>query len=129
MAKYTPGPWHSYYSDDEHEWAVYAEDPEESWVDSPGWWIATMHDCPGDGNAKANAALVAAAPDLLALVEAVEWVPSVMGGLVGAWCGGQYPNHKDDCPRQRALARARGAGTESSASTSGAGTGAAEEGE
>jgi len=55
---------------------------------------------------EANAALIAAAPDLLALVEAVEF--DADGFCL--WCGGW--GHAPDCPRQRALEQAQGGGAE-----------------
>jgi hypothetical protein len=60
----------------------------------------------GWDEAMANGDLIEMAPDLLALVEAVEWDQD---GFC-LWCGNIL--HKDDCPRQRALARARGDGVE-----------------
>jgi hypothetical protein len=55
---------------------------------------------------------LAAAPDLLALAEAVEWVDIANRGLACPWCGGKYPQHQPSCPHPRALAKARGQGEE-----------------
>ena len=58
--------------------------------------------------AMANGSLIATAPALLALVEAVEWIHLTWGGMMCAWCKGIYPNHASDCSRQRALAQVQG---------------------
>ena len=65
-------------------------------------------------NTEANAALIAAAPDLLALVEAIEWLEHTPWGesftIHGCpWCHeAQWDGHADDCKRQAAIAKARG---------------------
>ena len=95
MTEHTPGPW---------EW-----DYNETVIADEGLVIAKI-----DPNRAlllkytlANAALIAAAPDLLALVEAVEWD----WDDICLWCGNEKRyGHADDCPRQCALARARGGG-------------------
>ena len=95
MTKHTPGPWKSvrygnYVSG--RSYSVYAESGEA--ITGCGCVLQT----------EANAALIAAAPDLLALVEAVEF--DADGFCL--WCGGW--GHAPDCPRQRALEQAQGGG-------------------
>lgn len=103
MAKHTPGPWEWFNRDrlaavnTAGRVLEFREDPE-------GWkagWIACSDE---------DRALIAAAPDLLALVLAVEWVPDP--GDMGdpdycPWCYGAKPNHSIACPRQAAIAKAK----------------------
>ena len=57
------------------------------------------------GTCHANARLIAAAPDLVAALEAVEWHPHT---LYCPWCGmGKEDGHADDCQRQQALAQVK----------------------
>lgn len=54
-------------------------------------------------------ALAAAAEDLLAALEQVEWTNAVDGGTVCPWCGARlYDGHESYCPRQLAIAKAKG---------------------
>jgi hypothetical protein len=53
--------------------------------------------------------------ELLKALETVEWVDRLSSDMhtverVCAWCGGLsvFVGHKDDCPRQAAIAKARG---------------------
>ena len=58
-----------------------------------------------------NLPVIAAAPELLELVQAVEWVvdENFPDGEVCPWCGNyQFIGHAPDCPRQRALKKALG---------------------
>lgn len=71
------------------------------------------HGFRSDGDVNANARLIAAAPDLLAALEAVEWiaVPAGYGSfdLECPWCDMRKSSgHTDDCQRQTAIAKARG---------------------
>jgi hypothetical protein len=66
---------------------------EELRLGSEGW-----------DEAMANGSLIETAPDLLALVEAVEFVDGVC-----PWCG-DLNSHYSYCDRQRTLAQAQGAG-------------------
>lgn len=59
MSTHTPGPWHHQYTAGKHNQAVYAE--------ADGRDIAVIYPDP-NGELEANARLIAAAPDLLALV-------------------------------------------------------------
>lgn len=64
MSKHTPGPWRTKLYEDVLE--VYAN------VNGPGWLVAQWES--PDDNDKANARLIAAAPDLLAACQAIdEW--------------------------------------------------------
>lgn len=61
----------------------------------------------------ANANLVAAAPELLAALEEVEWVDTGITGedfwMQCPWClKFKTTGHAEDCPRQLALGKARG---------------------
>lgn len=60
-AKHTPGPWLASPEDNGYEWGV----------DAGEWGICICADSPGDGSAKANANLIAAAPDLLAALKQI----------------------------------------------------------
>jgi len=101
---HTPGPWeviqNPWY---ENSWDVQAANTSEN--------IA-------DDLSEANARLIAAAPELAALVESVEWTKT--SDRWGNWDGYECPwclcytdkpengVHAPDCPRQLALAKARG---------------------
>jgi hypothetical protein len=53
-------------------WAVKTEgELEPCIVTDDGFYVATAHAAPGDGDAKANAALISAAPELLAALESL----------------------------------------------------------
>ena len=55
---------------------------------------------------EANARLIAAAPALVALVNAVEWVRDVEGNFHCPWCYAlKEIDHFEDCKRQQALAQ------------------------
>lgn len=59
----------------------------------------------------AKARLMAAASDLLALVEQVEWLDRDEDQRFCPWCGawsGDEGGHDPDCPRQAALAKVYG---------------------
>lgn len=105
---HTPGPWEIY--DRETEMGGYR------------YWVEREE---GDGHlivaevGKANdARLIAAAPELAALVESVEWTKT--SDRWGNWDGYECPwclcytdkpengVHATDCPRQLALGKARG---------------------
>ena len=63
------------------------------------------------GEAHANAHLIAAAPELLAALERVEWIPEggSEGRLMCAWCyEHKQAGHTSDCQRQSVLAAAKG---------------------
>lgn len=69
MSAHTPGPWETSVND-EGQWDVCAE--------GGGDMVADLSDCPG--NAEGNARLIAAAPDLLALVTEFEVAVSLNYG-------------------------------------------------
>lgn len=54
--------------------------------------------------------ITATAPDLLAVLKAVEWLPLHQpGNRLCPWCGGsQAEGHQDGCPRQAVIAKAEG---------------------
>lgn len=100
---HSPGPWKAvrygqYVS--KRSYSVYAESGEAI----TGWGCVLQ--------TEANAVLIATAPSLLALVEAVEWVED--GDSLHQYCPwcGEYENygHAPDCERQRALDQARRGG-------------------
>jgi hypothetical protein len=76
--------------------------------------LAGTYEQAGRFDAEAHAHLIAAAPELLALVEQVEWIVSPVGWFgssvrICPWCQGTPPyGHAPDCPRQAALAKAYG---------------------
>ena len=108
MAGHSTGPWRLDYSSImaqfEGEEVQIASMSRTSWSQPDGGKNKRL----GEQN-KANGALIVVAPDLLALVEAVEWVRDETWEVC-PWCGGLrgLGDHKDDCSRQQALARARG---------------------
>lgn len=58
----------------------------------------------------ADAHLIAAAPDLLAALKAVEWVDDSDWGPICPWCGVEQPGpHVGDCQGHAAIAKATGA--------------------
>jgi len=64
MTQHTPGPW------------IVERENGETHVrtdDIDGWYVATCPEQPGDGDAIDNARLIAAAPDLLAALEAMRY--------------------------------------------------------
>lgn len=69
--KHTPGPWRVEHTGD------YADDPVKvvkiCYPDGQQRHLAKVYDCylPGDGDGDANARLIAAAPDMLAALEAM----------------------------------------------------------
>jgi hypothetical protein len=99
MSEHTKGPWEVSTTKD--------PDGGEDWtcVDAGCWNVA---DLGNTHNAEANARLIASAPDLLRLVEDVEWT----GGRLGPycpWCGQlAETGHAPNCPRQAVLAKVRG---------------------
>jgi hypothetical protein len=107
--KHTRGPWS--VRDDERDWAIIG--PEPSWV------------CAIDKrnhNAKANATLTAAAPDLLAALERCVFLLDVASKEIAAKDDSEFEydgstcdatGHRTDCENaidraQRAIAKARG---------------------
>lgn len=96
MSKHTPGPW-----------AV----NDETWVVCSGdYFIA---DCEvshfmAQNEREANARLIAAAPEMMAVLKSVEWVPSDDGlECPLCWCK-KGSGHQDDCPLSSVLAKAEG---------------------
>ena len=68
------------------EWIASPEEFTTEWrVDAGTWGISICADFPGDGNVEANARLIAAAPELLAVLERVQSMFSYQfeGGLTG----------------------------------------------
>jgi hypothetical protein len=108
---HTPGPWTVPVR---QRFAVSAPDgrilgyfnclrPDEL---APGYW----RNWPSSYlEADANAKLAAAAPDLLAALEAVEWVPMEYRESC-PWCHADPGSggHAPDCQRQAAIAKAKG---------------------
>lgn len=88
MTTYTPGPWG----------IEIAADGINKWVGCPRYTVATVSQLPNQvniGEADANAALIAAAPELLEfLKKAVQF-------------GGLFPDLKEEC--EAAIAKATGA--------------------
>ena len=84
-AKFTQGQWEAIHVDGHGDWGVYVEQQETA-VD-----LTICHVCnesnwhPGEGYAEANARLIAAAPELLAVLERVQSMFSYQfeGGLTG----------------------------------------------
>ena len=85
-------------------------------VSEPGYRSYRVPELDGKdwGEVIANRNLIAAAPDLLAALEAVEWVPTSDPNWVRCeWCGivrfkpEQSLTHKPDCQRQAAIAKAK----------------------
>lgn len=78
-------------------------------------WTPESHSCVHIGEAygdfswdvEANGNLMAAAPDLLEALQAVEWVQGPFSNARHcAWCLVVEPDHAPDCARQAALAKA-----------------------
>jgi len=113
-SQYTPGPWHVDGTPGYEALEVVAR----------GRRVARALYGHGseDNEADANARLIAAAPDLLAALEAVEWARTcetathpVTGEIayiyptICPWCKARMQmGHYDDCQRQAAIAKARG---------------------
>lgn len=74
--------------------------------------LYSVYDCDGNVVAKLKVFevtnLIAAAPDLLEALEAVEWGRGIAGIRYCLWCSRPYPDHAPDCQRETALALARG---------------------
>lgn len=103
---------------------------EETKAHTPGPWVyhalIVYHDSGLQGHVcklsdyfphdvtRANGNVLAAAPDLLSVVEAIEWSAETdreEGGYEPAcpMCGcAQFDGHQDDCPLQAAIKKARG---------------------
>lgn len=105
MTEHTPGPWEARESDPSEGFDCW-------WIeDANGESVADAHGYQSDAAKRANSRLIAAAPELLGALEAVEWV----GGRNGVpfycpWCQGMYPGHRPECLRQGAISKARGEG-------------------
>lgn len=63
MAEHTPGPWTEWLDEDTNSFSIYTDPHKRGY----GEWIAEVHGT--RGSFKANAHLIAAAPDLLAVLE------------------------------------------------------------
>ena len=64
-------------------------------------------DLRGDEEHDANGYIMAAAPDLLEVLQQVEWTNAIDGELCCPWCGNYREHgHRQDCPRQAAIAKA-----------------------
>ena len=106
MGEHTPGPWSIGYGDADFLVIEAGIDEEVACIE--------MEDhgaCP-TAEQSANALLIAAAPDLLAVLESLEWVRLSLDGEhvdYCPWCGDNADDgHSDTCPRQLALAQAKG---------------------
>ena len=94
--KYSPGPWEVGINPD-GDLNVHTGDAHCIYIGNMEGTCATCH---------ANARLIAAAPELLALVNAVEWVRDVEGNFHCPWCYAlKEIDHFEDCKRQQALAK------------------------
>ena len=93
--KRTRGPW--------DVWDLLALEDEIRIMDDGGSCVAILPLCGRDyDDCRADASLVSAAHDLLALVQAVEWVDGQC-----PWCYAiERYGHKADCPRQADLRKA-----------------------
>ena len=97
MSNHTPGPWR--YVCDDNAWCVLGEDGTiaEIWHGS-------------DLSTEADARLIAAAPQLLAALKAVEWIDDT----VCVWCeiceGNPEIGHEPDCQLAAAIRAAEGEG-------------------
>lgn len=113
MVEHTKGPWQlwpTHWAGGSGHRGLYIEQ-----IDGSKSICDLVHHGPDvspDEEDYANAALIAAAPDLLAALKAVEWI-WVNENWMCPWCQGyrDYDGHTRICPRQRALERARGTGT------------------
>jgi hypothetical protein len=97
--KTTPGPWTAHHRIDlltKAEAAIYGPD---------GDMVAMVYSNLGlDGDPMATARLIAAAPELLEALEAVEWESDGYGKMYCPYCD-NYENygHADDCKLGNAL--------------------------
>jgi hypothetical protein len=102
--KHTPGPWDV--------------SPFNGITGPDRWYIAKCckpkNTPKSPDEIKANEYLIAAAPDLLAALQEVEWVRRVSAcgydvGYQCPWCkASQVNGHTDDCKRQAAITKAMG---------------------
>jgi len=102
MNGHTPGPWRYRLVASCKAWVV--ESVKNSIASVLLWRSAPQE-------SEANARLIAAAPDLLALVDALEWARSAMysKNFYCPWCLHYRENgHASNCPRQAALAKVEG---------------------
>lgn len=106
--KHIPGPWTVQQDGNE----VYITDADGEIL--VGWWWAIRFPTP---QLLALANLLASTPDLLAALEAVEWVNHDLEIVDGKWVAlGECPwcdaaqadGHAPDCQRQTARAKAKG---------------------
>jgi hypothetical protein len=105
MMAHTEGPWEVVGPQDYGVYRIEHLPAENEWVAT-----TTICDIDGDsGREAANAHLIAAAPDLLAALEAVEWVPMEYRESC-PWCHADPGSggHAPDCQRQAAIAKAKG---------------------
>ena len=96
---FTSGPWKAYEQTDP-TYGTYA------------YWIDKAEANVEGSNMKANAALIAAAPELYEALKAVEWVVVDFDGVGCLFCPFCYAvegsKHAKDCELSNALAKARG---------------------
>ena len=102
---HTPGPWKAVFEATQYDYAQIVTDERVPLL------ITHVNKYPYAGcDGKANARLIAAAPDLLALVEQVEWEYGPQGVVHCPWCHCcQEHGHASDCPRQAVLAQVHNA--------------------
>ena len=98
-AAHTPGPWHTASTPDGTRGAIYRANP------NPNFPLATVLAIGNDREERANARLIAAAPDMLALLQQYSELNT---GLSGA----EYMRRKVALDEQAAalIAKARGEG-------------------
>ena len=95
---YSPRPWSMQRCRDDD---IRIKDGDGNWIGTARIWEPEFRDLI---DAEANATLMAAAPDLLALVEQVEWIDGKC-----PWClHPQWNGHAPYCDRQAALAKVYG---------------------
>lgn len=112
--KHTPGPWHAFQTADSTRHLVVQGDgsrPNEPIIATVIGHTASLHAAEAS-----NARLIAAAPELLEVLLAVEWSgteETEIGDSVGAcpWCGNaQADDHTAACKLAAAIAKAEGGG-------------------
>jgi len=90
MTQHTPGPWH-----------VGVKQAEKIIYDASGWAVANATVYHGENDAKANARLIAAAPDLLEALKTLQSMASTFPNEL-------HKDHPDVVAARAAIARATG---------------------
>ena len=106
---HTPGPWEvrELLPD-----GAIIRHPGTYEIRTHGYDVATYIRAAGPFRKREDAELAAAAPDLLAVLEAVEWVadPDDPKRVYCPWCGNYRKpyGHSPECEREIAIAKAKG---------------------